>query len=137
MPWAINGTISQDKLPVGVEITQEQYLEALAGVDVGKIISTDGGFQMKEPPPPEMPDLPEPPTFYIISKMTPWMRMTDDEAVIMRQAMEAAPVRLQEIYKAAPYLQSNDALWPTLYGMLASNLSLARADELLAFETTP
>lgn len=75
------------------------------------------------------------PAYYRISKMTPWLRMTDDEAVTMRQAMDAAPVRLQEIYKAATYLQSDDELWPTLREMLSANLSPARADALLAPET--
>lgn len=77
------------------------------------------------------------PSFYRISKMTPWLRMNDAEAVAMRQVMDAAPIRLQEIYKAAPYLQSNDDLWPTLYQMIAMTLSPNRADELLAPETTP
>lgn len=77
---------------------------------------------------------PAAPAYYQISKMTPWLRMTDAEAVLMRSAMDAAPIRLQEIYKAAPYLQSNDDLWPTLWGMLAANLSPSRAGELLAPE---
>lgn len=75
------------------------------------------------------------PAYYRISKMTPWLRMSDEEAMTMRQAMDAAPVRLQEIYKAAPYLQSDDELWPTLWAMLATNLSPERANYLLAPET--
>jgi hypothetical protein len=71
---------------------------------------------------------------YQISKTTPWLRMTDEEAEIMTAAMDAAPARLRAIYNAASFLQSTDPLWPTLRGLLASALSPERADELLAPE---
>ncbi|MBX5181697.1 hypothetical protein HJB88_03430 [Rhizobium sp. NZLR5] len=75
------------------------------------------------------------PAYYRISKMTPWLRMTDAEADIMTTVMGLAPARLRAIYNAAPYLQSDDPLWPTLREMLSSSLSSRRASELLAPET--
>ena len=74
------------------------------------------------------------PGFYRISKMTPWLRMTDAEANIMTTVMDLSPARLRAIYNAAPYLQSNDPLWPTLIEMLSTSLSPERAAELLAPE---
>lgn len=135
MPYAANNTISTDPIIGGVQISGEQYQEALEALKGGKIISIDNGFELKEPPHPPEITQPEPPSFYAIAKTTPWLRMTDEEAVVVRAAMDAAPVRLQEIYKAAQFLQSNDALWPTLHAILAAHLSPGRADELLARES--
>lgn len=72
---------------------------------------------------------------YRISKMTPWLRMTASEADIVYGAMTTSDARLRAIYDAAPFLQSNDALWPTMHDILANALSPERADELLAPET--
>lgn len=72
---------------------------------------------------------------YRISKMTPWLRMTDAEAETMTSVMNTAPARLRAIYNAAPYLQSDDPFWPTLHEMLSAALSPQRADQLLAPET--
>ncbi len=138
MPYAVNGTVSTEQLPGAIEISEAQYLAALGAIDVGKVISIDNGFELIDPPAPpapEQPEEPEPLAYYVISKMTPWLRMTDQEAETMTAVMDAAPARLRAIYNAAPYLQSNDPLWPTLKGMLSANLSPARADALLAPES--
>lgn len=79
--------------------------------------------------------LAQPPTFYRITKTAPWLRMSTAEAEIIFAAMTAFDVRLRAIYDAAQYLQSNDPLWPTLRNLLATELSPARADELLAPES--
>ncbi|EJB02874.1 hypothetical protein Rleg9DRAFT_1688 [Rhizobium leguminosarum bv. trifolii WSM597] len=71
---------------------------------------------------------------YTISKTTPWLRMTDEEAEEMEAAMNAAPARLRAIYNAAQFLQSDDDLWPTLLSLISSTLSPQRAQELLAPE---
>ncbi|MBB3411194.1 hypothetical protein FHT87_005147 [Rhizobium sp. BK316] len=135
MPYAANGVISEDPIDGGISISAEQYRAALAGMQEGKTVSVGNGLEIKDAPLHPEPGIPGAPDFYIISKMTPWLRMTDEEAAIVRAAMDRMPIRLQEIYKSAPYLQSNDALWPTLQRMLASCLPPARADELLAPET--
>lgn len=73
---------------------------------------------------------------YTISKTTPWLRMTDDEAELITGAMQQASARLKGIYDAASYLSSSDPLWATLHDMIATTLgSTDRADELLAPET--
>lgn len=74
------------------------------------------------------------PTYYQISKMTPWLRMSPAEAELVYGAMAAADTRLRAIYDAAPYLRSDDPLWPTMHDILANTLSPTRADELLSPE---
>lgn len=61
MPYAANNQISQDPIEGGIEITDEQYTEALAGVVQGKAVSIEGGFSVAFPAPPE-PEIPVPPT---------------------------------------------------------------------------
>jgi hypothetical protein len=66
MPYARNGGVSRaDKSgdPAWIEISDEQYDDALAGMAAGKLVSIDGGFAMVDPPKPEEPPAlePEPP----------------------------------------------------------------------------
>lgn len=84
----------------------------------------------------EVPSIPEPQKFYTISKTTPWLRMTPDEASIMDGVMTQTDAQMRQVYMAAQYLASNDLFWPTLHQLLADNLpgGSARADELLAPE---
>lgn len=59
MPYAAYNHISQDPIPGGIEITEAQYLEALAGMQQGwEVTITDGVFRVGPPIPAE----PEPPT---------------------------------------------------------------------------
>jgi len=63
MPYACNGGVSRaDKSgdPAWIEISDEQYAQALAGVQAGKLVSIEGGFAVVDPPAPESPLDPEP-----------------------------------------------------------------------------
>jgi len=71
----------------------------------------------------------------VIAKATPWLRMTDAEGDLVYAQMLETPSRLRAIYDAATYLSSGDPLWQTMHDILASTLSPARADALLAPET--
>ena len=62
MPFAANGKIAQEKTSFDeseefIEITDEQYLEALDGMQKGLAATIDGGFKVA-PPPPEPPPAP-------------------------------------------------------------------------------
>lgn len=59
MPYAANGEINQAPIEGGIEITEAQYQEALAGILQGWIVSIDGGFSVTEPEPDPEPE-PEP-----------------------------------------------------------------------------
>lgn len=65
MPYATNGGISQaDQAGKQgwIQITPEQYLEALEGIKAGKVINVDDGFRLMDPAPPENPSNPDLPT---------------------------------------------------------------------------
>ncbi len=60
MPYAANGLISHDEIEGGIEITEDQYAEALAGMESGKVVTIEGGFKVDFPAAPETPVQPEP-----------------------------------------------------------------------------
>jgi hypothetical protein len=58
MPYAANNQIAFDPFEGSIEITQEQYKQALAGMQDGLLVSIDGGFKVSPPeqaPPPVVP----------------------------------------------------------------------------------
>lgn len=57
--YATDGVISQQPIEGGIEISREQYLEALAGIAQGHIVTIEGGFAVGPKPEPEKPE-PEP-----------------------------------------------------------------------------
>lgn len=96
-------------------------------------VALDGSITVVEEDAPSYPGTSS--TSYTISKTTPWLRMTDEEAELLTAAMQQANARQKAIYDAASYLSSDDPLWSTLHDMIAATLgSTSRADELLAPE---
>jgi hypothetical protein len=86
MPYAANGKISTDPFEGAIEITQDQYQEALAGIMSGKIITVDGGFSVI--------DVPEPP----VPEPEPELPLTYEELQALRQSAysaEADPIAMQ------------------------------------------
>ncbi|WP_392889663.1 hypothetical protein ACF6ZU_00020 [Pseudomonas migulae] len=59
MPFANKGHVSQDYIDGAIEITQEQYAEAVAGMCSGLEVTIEGGFKIS-PPEPEIDLEPEP-----------------------------------------------------------------------------
>lgn len=57
--YATDGVISQQPIEDGIEISREQYLEALVGIAQGHIVTIEGGFAVGPAPEPEIPE-PEP-----------------------------------------------------------------------------
>jgi len=60
MPYAADGQISTDPIEGGIEITEQQYQDALAGMQSGKRVVIEGGAMVIKDPEPPAP--PEPPT---------------------------------------------------------------------------
>ncbi|WP_322997965.1 hypothetical protein [Castellaniella sp.] len=63
MPYATAGGVSRADMsddPAWIEIDESQYAAALAGMQSGKIVSIDGGFDLVDPPKPEEPPAPDP-----------------------------------------------------------------------------
>lgn len=109
---------------------------ALAANELARFV--DGAWLVEpipEPEPePEPPPPVEPPPPTKLFKATIWRRATDAEAEAMRFALSQAPVRLQEIFAAAQYLDTTDDDFPALRAGIAAALGEPRADELLAPE---
>lgn len=59
--YAADGVISQQPIEGGIEISAEQYQEALVGIAQGHIVTIEGGFAVDPKPKPEKQE-PEPPT---------------------------------------------------------------------------
>lgn len=50
MPYAAENRVSTDPIDGGIEITEEQYQQAIAGMLEGKIVTIEGGFALVDPP---------------------------------------------------------------------------------------
>lgn len=66
MPYAGNGVlgtgqVSTEPFPDSIEITQEQYQQAIFGMMQGMLVNIDGGFSVEFPLAPEPPTV-EPPS---------------------------------------------------------------------------
>lgn len=61
MPYAAEGIVSESPLEGGIEITRDQYQEALAGIRRGLVVTVKSGFDVVPPAIPEEPE-PSPPT---------------------------------------------------------------------------
>ncbi|MDP2446579.1 hypothetical protein [Pseudomonas sp.] len=60
MPYAAEERISRAPIEGGIEITEQQYSEALAGMLEGLVVSIEGGFSVGPAPDPEPEVVPEP-----------------------------------------------------------------------------
>lgn len=86
MPYAADDKISHDPIPGGIEITDDQYAAALAGMLEGRLVSIEGGFRIALPPKPD-PE-PEPPaaprTIFSVREFR--QRFSLDEQMAIRAA---------------------------------------------------
>lgn len=60
MPYAAENQVSTDPLDGGIEITHDQYQQAIVGMLEGKVVTIAGGFAVVDPPKPEDELAPEP-----------------------------------------------------------------------------
>lgn len=60
MPYATNGQISTAPIEGGIEITQQQYQDALAAMLEGKEVAIEDGQMVLRDPPPQEETHPEP-----------------------------------------------------------------------------
>lgn len=107
MPYAHNGTISQDPIDGGIEITQEQYQEALRGMSQGLVVTIDGGFNVGPPPAPEPEPTPEPEPITTLAPRDYLKRFTFDEYAAVRAGSVEVQYSLDNLI-AAQYVDLND-----------------------------
>lgn len=67
-----------------------------------------------------------------IAKNAIWERATDEEAVAMKQMLDAQSVRIQQIYAGASHISTDHELYTLLTAALTQAFGAERAAELLA-----
>jgi len=72
------------------------------------------------------------PIVTVIPAVTLWERMTEDEAIAVKNAMETQTVRTVQIFNNATTFRSDHELWPLLETTATNLFGEARAAELLA-----
>lgn len=117
MPFARNGQISQSPIEGGIEITEQQYAEGLAGMMAGKIVTIDGGFAVIDPPKPEEPEQPDPGQQYQtqFSVLDFRDRFTLAEQIAIRQA-QLTDMEVGLVYDAFISAQYIDITDPRVAG---------------------
>lgn len=135
MPYAIDNQISTEPIAGGVEITDAQYHEALAGMLEGRVVSIDGGFKVDFPPKPE-PE-PDPPVelgpITILATREYLERFTDEEYAAARYSANFRVQRTLDSMIAAGWIDVSDpAVAVGLDFMVAEGvLSVGRKVQLL------
>lgn len=121
--------------PAWIEINEDQYAQALAGMAAGKLVSIEGGFALVDPPKPEEPPTPEPEPqpVTVMSTLTYFERFTDAEYTAVRQG----PIALQRGLDSLIAAQFVDVTDPRVDEYLsalvtAGIIDAARKTELLA-----
>lgn len=136
MPYATNGGVSRADMsgdPAWIEISDQQYDQALNGMTTGKLVSVENGFALVDPPKPAdlPPQPPQPATS--MSTLTYFERFTDAEYAAVRQG----PIALQrglDSMIAAQFVDVTDPRVTTYLDALvtAGIITDARKTELLA-----
>lgn len=133
MPYAHNGQISTSPIPDGIEITDDQYQQALAGMLAGKVVDIGSGFALVDPPKPADPPPQPPQPITAMPTLTYFERFTDAEYAAVRQG----PIALQrglDSMIAAQYVDVTDPRVTTYLDALvtAGIITNTRKTELLA-----
>ncbi|WP_323026529.1 hypothetical protein [Castellaniella sp.] len=113
MPYAANGQISTLPIDGGIEISDEQYAAALAGLHAGKIVSIETGFALIDPPPlaeprTAEPDPEEPQPRTILSSREYLMRFTNAEYSAARASSSIDMLRAYDSLIAAQFVDLTD-----------------------------
>lgn len=97
MPYATNGQISIAPIKGGIEITQQQYKDALAAMLNGKeVVVENGQMVLRDPPKPKEPEpepAPEPdPTYPAFTSLEMLDLFTESEQIAVVSATLSNPV---------------------------------------------
>ncbi|MGX5660000.1 hypothetical protein ACWKWV_09800 [Castellaniella ginsengisoli] len=111
MPYATAGGVSRaDKSgdPDWIEIDDGQYAQALSGMQSGKIVSIEDGFDLVDPPAPEEPPAPEPEPRMTLSSREYLMRFTNAEYAAVRSSDSIDLHRAYDSLIAAQFVDLTD-----------------------------
>lgn len=120
MPYASENAVSRDELPGGVEITEEQYQQAIAALVAGKHVTIEGGFAIVDPPvaPDPEPEPVEPPTLEQI------------KAAKLAEINEAAESEIAVLSGKHTYPPTEVDTWPTQQAEAAAWFAADEADRV-------
>ena len=96
MPYAAEGQISRKPVPGGIEITEQQYSAALAGMLAGDHVQLRGGELYIGPLPEPEPE-PDPPAEMLLRRL---LILVDSAADAARHAVAGDPLRAVEYDRA-------------------------------------
>ena len=115
MPYATAGGVSRADMsgdPAWIEINEDQYAQALAGMAAGKLVAVENGLALIDPPKPEEPPVPEPeppgyPHFTALEMLNLFTEA--EQLVVVQAAMSNAAVKLwYDRLLAADYVTYED-----------------------------
>lgn len=133
MPYAHNDMVSQSPIEGGIDITQDQYEQALEGMANGLVVSIDGGFDVAPLPEPEPP---EPQPITVFSSLDYLGKFTDAEYQAARTGTMRAQ-RALDMLIAAQYVDIvNDPRVPGALDIMVADCGMSpeRKAELLTPE---
>lgn len=123
MPYAVNGIVSTAPLEGAIEITDQQYREAVDGMCAGMVVSIDGGFSVA------LPSVPEPPPV-----VPPTAEELRAEALAQRDGlMAAATARMTPLKYAVELGVATDAEEATLTAWKHYCVDLNRIEQQAGF----
>lgn len=113
MPYAAENRVSTDPIPGGIEISDEQYQQAIGGMLEGKIVTIDGGFAVVDTPKLEddpAPDVELPPQYPRFTALEMLDQFTEAEqlAVVAATMTEPAIKLWYDRLIAATYVTYED-----------------------------
>ncbi|WP_454833148.1 tail fiber assembly protein [Pseudomonas veronii] len=123
MPYAANGIVQQDPIDGGVEITEDQYLEAVEGMVAGLMVTIDGGFKVIAVPAP-VPIVPPVPTLEELS------------GIVLRQRdylLSVAAIRIAPLQDAVDLNRATDTEIARLTQWKGYRVDLNRVDQQATF----
>jgi len=120
MPYASENAVSRDELPGGVEITEDQYQQAIAALVAGQHVTIEGGFAIIDPPvvPDPEPEPVEPPTLEQI------------KAAKLAEINEAAESEIAVLSGKHTYPPTEVDTWPTQQAEAAAWFAADEADRV-------
>lgn len=125
MPYAAEGMISTDVIAGGIEITDEQYGDALNGIVTGKVVSIDGGFRVDFPPELEQPEEPALTLPEIKASLKAYVDAAaeTERGKYITAGSGQAMTYLQKAAEASAYLASPDPA-PNAYPLLSAEVGI-------------
>lgn len=125
MAYAAEGKISQDPIEGGIEITEEQYAQALDGMCEGLVVTVKYGFKIVPAPEPVVEPVPDPTP----EELAQAARSTRDQLLLV------AAIRIDPLQDAVDLGDASDAEVSSLERWKQYRVALNRVELQPGFPT--